>query len=97
MQAKELESKYDSIISRLEKNCFLFTSKESVSPEFENAAEDLCRTLQSDINVLKINLPGGLTVDEDQCIRAIAINDDLLVVNQKRCGKETVFLAKRNY
>ena len=97
LQVKTLFSKYNSMKKRLEANCFLFTGSEFVSPEFENVAEEICATLQNDANVLRLVLPDGLTKDEDKCLRDIAVNYDLSVVNHERYHREIVFLAKANY
>lgn len=97
LQVNKLLSNYNSIKKRLETNCFRYSGSEFVSPEFENAAQEICATLQNDVNVLRLVLPHGLTTAEDKCIRDIAVNNELSVVNHERYGQEIVFLAKPNY
>ncbi|XP_033224551.1 inactive peptidyl-prolyl cis-trans isomerase FKBP6-like isoform X2 [Belonocnema kinseyi] len=96
-QADDMHVKYKSAEKRLWTNCLKITKEEAARTEFEKAAYELCETFKNDIDLIRQPLPDGLTPDEDQCIREVALSHGLSITNHKRYGKEIVFLTKPNY
>lgn len=65
--------------------------------EFEQVAIELCDTFINDSTTSKQQIPHGLSVDEQECIRRVAASRGLSIIKQTRFEVESLFLTKKSF
>ncbi|KAJ8668966.1 hypothetical protein QAD02_000225 [Eretmocerus hayati] len=64
---------------------------------FEKVALEMCENFLKDDSILKQEIPNGLSVEEQACIRRVAASKGLSITKQERFGSETSYLTKKSY
>jgi phenylacetate-coenzyme A ligase PaaK-like adenylate-forming protein len=71
-----------------------FLQKCAVSAEFENSARDYLMEFVSNSKKVQMQLPTGLTAQEEFCIRQISQQLGLTVRSLERYGEKMVYILK---
>ncbi|XP_014204130.1 inactive peptidyl-prolyl cis-trans isomerase FKBP6 [Copidosoma floridanum] len=92
---EENRQKYLDYSKRFAQNS-LKLKPSSETDEFEQVAIEMCDSFINDENLMKQQIPHGLSSQEQDCIRRVAALRGLTITKLNRYNDETLYLAKKS-
>ena len=96
MKVEECRQKYMDYARRFAQKSLRMTNNNQTN-EFEQIAIEMCDSFIKDDNLLKQQIPHGLSLAELECIRGVAASRGLSITKLNRFNVETSFLTKKSY